>query len=127
MGNTAPFDNGDTWVLDSGASQHMTGDARKLFHNDGTVPKVSVKVADGTEHNAVGHGNALVEAGFPGGTTVLLQDVLLVPFDVSLISISQITKRGVVAIFKDDVCELVKDGKLLLRGIRCNGNTVDVC
>ncbi|KAL5816220.1 hypothetical protein ACOSQ3_024598 [Xanthoceras sorbifolium] len=74
------------WIVDSGASDHMTGD-RELFYN--FVPNHSnsnVKIADGSLSKVEGTGSITISPN------LTLHHVLLVPsLDCSLLSVSKLT------------------------------------
>ena len=77
------------WILDSGASFHMTGVKQEFVSLNLSRVNSSIKIADGT-HSPV------LENGIVHATPSLtLTDVLYVPqFPISLLSISQFTKHN---------------------------------
>lgn len=77
-----------TWVIDSGASAHMTGDAGILNSICPVNTFSTVKLADGSQSIITGIGNSSL---LP---TLSLDSVLHVPrFPLSLLSVSQLTKK----------------------------------
>ena len=76
-----------SWVIDSGASAHMTGTPSTLtsYHPDSSIP--NVHIADGRPCTVRGYGTSRATATLP------LYNVLYVPrFPTNLLSISAITK-----------------------------------
>lgn len=103
----------DEWVLDSGATRHMTSD-EKVFkmlkrHNG------SVTVANGAKLPVIGTGTVLLKPG-PAGEKlsdrrIELKSVLLVPgLGVNLISVKELTNNGVAVRF-DSVGVSIYNGK----------------
>ena len=88
-----------TWLLDSGASRHMTDDERDFVeYEDLTVP-ISITVANGQHLMAKGTGS--VRFVLKNGRTVMLKKVLHVPkLDKKLVSVPALTARGVLVQFK---------------------------
>lgn len=96
-GNTMPA----SWVIDSGATAHMTSDSA-LFHSLRTSPESEVTLADGnkTQVNGVGDGVIFGENGRGGRVEITLKNVLFVPeLDGGLISVSQLAAKGFVTVF----------------------------
>lgn len=74
----------NAWILDSGASQHMTGNLH-LLHNISEVAPSTVGLPDGVQISAVKQGSAHLSTDF------IIKDVLYVPnLKVNLISIGQL-------------------------------------
>ena len=87
------------WIIDSGASDHMTNDS-KLFTLYTTTPRNTVKVANGLSTPVLGAGS------IPLSSSLSLSSVLHVPsLSNNLMSISQITKHlNCCAIFFSTHC-----------------------
>ena len=76
-----------SWILDSGASSHMTCIKQKFVSLNMSSVHPSVKIAYGTHSPVLGNG--VVQAT----PSLTLTDILYVPqFHVSFLSISQLTK-----------------------------------
>jgi len=89
------------WVMDSGASHHMTGTADRLTNVAGRAP-VTIMLADGRHRTARTSGTALLQVDSVGGVMDLtLQDVLVVPgLASSLFFVRQAAVRGYEVTFK---------------------------
>ncbi|KAF4028972.1 putative DNA-directed DNA polymerase [Phytophthora infestans] len=103
-----------SWLLDSGASAHMThnrSDFVEFRELDGTM---DIVVASGQRLRAVGVGTVRFQAA--GGCTIKVTDVLLVPdLDRRLLSIPSLVAKGVSVGFSSDGCTITFDGKLVAR------------
>ncbi|KAJ0885211.1 putative RNA-directed DNA polymerase [Helianthus annuus] len=88
------------WVIDSGASEHMTGDPQLLSDFQKHAPLPYVTIADGSTPKVLGSGNASITP------SIHLSSVLNLPnFPFNLLSVSKIT-RGLncSALFLPDSC-----------------------
>jgi len=91
------------WIVDSGASHHMCGDASTLTNVHDAHP-VSVTIADGTVRRAVTRGTAVLRVVGPTGYTSLrLDDVLILPgIAMSLFSVRTAARRGFRTVLKEN-------------------------
>ena len=110
------------WILDPGASSHMTGITQKfVFLNMSTVHP-SVKIADGT-HSPVSE-NGVIQAT----PSLTLTDVLYVPrFPFSLLSINQFTKHNnckMIFFSYHCVFQDLSTGRGLVRGMSDEAYTI---
>ena len=89
------------WIVDSGASDHMTGDATVLSTYSPCTGNTTVKIADGISSKVVGTGLMVISKD------IILKPVLFVPIlDCNLLSISKLTKDlNCVAKFLPNLCE----------------------
>ena len=72
--------------MDSGATDHMTGDARVFSTFEPCQGNYNVKIADGSLSKVTGCGTVIIS------NTLTLQSVLYVPnLDCNLLSISKLT------------------------------------
>jgi hypothetical protein len=79
------------WILDSGASKHMTGD-KHLLSNIRHGDAVTVMLADGTQLDTSTVGSATIEVN---GVGIELVTVYLVPgLQSNLLSVSLIGEKG---------------------------------
>jgi len=87
------------WIIDTGASDHMTGDLDTLSNFKPCDQKITVFMADGTSSLVQGRGTAYV-AG------IRLESVLYVPnLRCNLLSVSKITQdKGYLVIFSFADC-----------------------
>ncbi|MCP4474845.1 MAG: hypothetical protein GY821_09845, partial [Gammaproteobacteria bacterium] len=115
------------WVIDSGATSHMTNQSSLLKSFKAfDVPQV-VRVGDGRKLLSTGRGeiDLLVEHPKADGTTIAitLQNVLLVPdIACSHISTAAAADKGKTVVFEQDSCSfLTEKGIVLARGHR-DGN-----
>lgn len=97
------------WIVDSGASHHMTSDP-SLFM-DLRPYDTDVCIANGMTIKATGIGNAQVRVG---EGELMFRDTLYVPeLDVNLLSIGAASNQGITVEFKRDTVTFQKD-KLLV-------------
>ena len=108
-----------TWIVDSGASDHMTGDRTLfLFYNPyhGTL---IVCIADGTYSKVVGIGTVKLSR------TLALQSVLFVPnLDCNLLSVSKLNKEldcETKFLAESCVFQDLKSGKIIGNAEFCAG------
>ena len=82
-----------TWILDSGASHHVSGD-KSLFHDTQACTSTSPSIAAGGEpHRVAGKGN--VNVTLSGGKFNQFKNVLYVPSICgNLLSVGRITNDG---------------------------------
>ncbi|KAJ0412135.1 hypothetical protein ATCC90586_004055 [Pythium insidiosum] len=98
-----------TWLLDSGASSHMSGDKNDFVEYRDLVTTIDITVANGQRMVAVGVGSARLRVD--DSKTIKLTNVLYVPhLDRKLLSISALTARGVTVQFENKCALLVVDG-----------------
>ena len=94
----------DTWIIDSGASHHMTKNYHG-FTNYITTPGFAVVLATGAKIYAQGMGTLRLRP--TTGEEVLLEDALYVPgLATNLFSVRAATKRGGLVEFVGDCCEV---------------------
>ena len=118
-----PADMGEApapvWVMDSGASYHMTGTAARLTNVACRAP-VTIMLADGRHRTARTSGTALLQVDSVGGVMDLtLQDVLVVPgLASSLFSVRQAAVRGCEVTFKRGGGVVIRHGERdTIRGV----------
>lgn len=114
---------GALWLLDSGATSHMTNDVRMLDSLD-VSRKTSISLADGNKVVGTGIGAGVFrgvnEEG--KGVKVKLSDVYHVPaLAGSLLSVSKITDEGFEVVFSKTMCKIMKDDVVYLIGERKGG------
>lgn len=107
------------WVIDSGATAHMSND-RKWFHSLDETATPDVLLADGSTVKAAGRGSVIVFGvdGSGGKTEITLGEVLYVPLlSSSLVSVPKLTAKGLKVIFAKNNCDICDDsGKVVARG-----------
>lgn len=89
------------WIVDSGASDHMTGDATIFDLYNPCQNNVTVRIADGLLSKVTGTGSVVLSKD------ITLNSVLLIPnLDCNLLSISKLAKeKRCVANFFSTHCE----------------------
>lgn len=89
----------ESWVIDSGASNHMTGTLECLL-NISEMPPVMIKLPDGRFTSSTKHGCV------PMGSSLRLKEVYFVDgLDCHLISVSQLTRdNGCLVQMTDQIC-----------------------
>ncbi|KAL5840582.1 hypothetical protein ACOSQ4_013190 [Xanthoceras sorbifolium] len=89
-----------SWIVDSGASDHMTGDATRFHTFQKYTGNFSVRIADGSLSKVTGVGTVVISPD------LCLKSVLLVPsLDCNLLSVSKITKdQNCFAFFSHTQC-----------------------
>ena len=87
-----------TFILDSGASDHMIGD-KALFTEYAEMHEASISLADNSKIYAVGRGSVKVQFG---ANTITLTDALHVPVmgKKHLLSVQMLTEKGATVIFE---------------------------
>ncbi|KAJ0890287.1 putative RNA-directed DNA polymerase [Helianthus annuus] len=123
-----------SWIVDSGASQHMVNSDKDMF-NVVDVSDFDLKVGhpNGTSVKVLKIGNVKLIDG------IILKDVFYVPgYHVNLISVHRLAKdNNISVVFNEDSCVLQdsKSKKVLVTGsqdsglyfVGKNGNSVNVC
>ena len=89
------------WIVDLGASDHMTGDVIALSEYRQAARGTSVRIADGTYSDVMGIGSVIISK------EIKLNSVLFVPnLDYNLLSISKLTKDlNCITKFSSNMCE----------------------
>lgn len=106
------------WIVDSGASHHMTGDDQTLTQL-GPCEPVIIKMANGEVHTATKAGTAEFDALVRGDKMrVTLEDVLVVPrLTVALLSVPTAVNRGFAVTFDALGVSIRKGGNVVMEGI----------
>lgn len=108
-----------SWIIDSGASHHMTGDKNTFNDYKRLVQPIPITLGDGRPAEGIGQGS--IKLTSYGGEVVTLQDVLHVPsLSYNLISISRATAAGASVSFDKDEVLMKKDGKVVIKGVKRN-------
>jgi len=104
-----------TWVLDSGATNHMAaGD--KGFTVKTSWSGAEVTLADGHKVSIKGHGYVSMDVG-TGNTKarMVLGEAMLVPdLTDNLLSVRAVDHRGGAVVFVGDACYILSDGEAVL-------------
>jgi hypothetical protein len=100
-----------SWLLDSGCSNHMVGNKDWLYELDESY-RDTVKLGDDSKMLVMGRGNVRL---IINGKIHVISNVYYIPgLKTNLLSIGQIQQKKVTVIFKDDTCKIYHDEKGLL-------------
>uniref|UniRef100_A0A5B7B4M6 Retrovirus-related Pol polyprotein from transposon TNT 1-94 n=1 Tax=Davidia involucrata TaxID=16924 RepID=A0A5B7B4M6_DAVIN len=111
----------DVWYLDSGCSNHMTGD-KSIFLDMDTSINSQVRMGNGALVCAKGKGTIGVETK---KGTKLIQDVLLVPdLEQNLLSVEQLVEHGYSVHFEANSCTILdkNDARQVIAQIQMEKN-----
>ena len=103
------------WVLDSGASHHITNDASTMSDMRPLDDDIHITFANGERAEARGIGSVQL-GGLTGAAFdyITLKDVLYVPeASVNLVSVPLAVRRGIVFDFAEEGCRVSKDNQLV--------------
>ena len=90
----------DMWIIDSGASRHMTGDQARLSDLNESKTSYKVELGDKITYPVEGFGQASIKLEL--GNHVHLSNVLYVPgLEKNLVSISCLEDKGNIIAFVD--------------------------
>lgn len=103
-----------SWLVDSGATSHMTNDNSFLT----TLKNFNVKVylANGSHVSATGIGGGYLQCSLPAGQEQIIQlsDVLYVPeLEGGLLSVRRIIQHGFKVVFEKNVCTIRQGSSLI--------------
>ncbi|GMF42867.1 unnamed protein product [Phytophthora fragariaefolia] len=106
------------WLVDSGASSHMTSVRDKFVSMKELKTPVRITIADGRKIDAVAMGTVGLKP--MDGTSVTLSDVLYIPeVDGSLISVAKLAEKDIVAQFCKDKCVFRYGDATVMEAKRC--------
>ena len=92
--------NKNTWIIDSGASRHITSFKDK-FENFSKCNSKELTIGDNSTHLIKGIGSCSIHLNF--GITLQLNNVLYVPkIKRNLVSISGLSNQGYKIVFQED-------------------------
>ena len=96
-------DQDDGWFLDSGCSNHMTGNKSWFIEMDEKFRR-TVKLGNGEKIMVMGKGIIRLKIE---GLTQRIKDVFFIPeLKNSLLSIGQLQERGLAIVIKDNCCKI---------------------
>ena len=112
--------NGETWIVDSGATCHMCNNQELMYDFVKLEKLVEVQLGDGKVLKATGRGIVTLFTVLPDRKhkKCKLQNVLLVPkLSYNLLSVSKATEAGYSVSFEDSVCKITRaDGVIIAIG-----------
>lgn len=101
----------DLWFLDSGCSNHMTGN-KKWFSEMDENFRHSVKLGNGARMVVQGKGSIKIRVS---GMIQIIQDVYYVPeLSNNLLSIGQLQERSLAILIQDNVCKIYHSARGLI-------------
>ena len=104
----------DDWVIDSGASQHISAQ-KERFTNYQPISPLKIQIGDGSEIEAVGKGNITLETD---RASITLTDVLYVPdIGTNLISVAKAVDHGHDLVFSATGCQ-IRGTRVAIEGIK---------
>lgn len=116
----ASSQSSDSWLIDSGCTNHMTNDKRLFRELDGSAIS-RVRIGDGSYLTVKGKGTVSIES-FAG--TKLISDVLYVPeIDQNLLSVGQLLEKGFKLLFEDKMCLIIDSSGQELFKIKMQGKS----
>jgi hypothetical protein len=106
------------WVLDSGASYHLTPHAEDFINLHPINEYITITFGNGGSAKAEGMGDVMLDNGYGG--PIKLNNVLYVPdATASLLSIPRSTEKGASFQFTRTLCEIVApDGRIVAKANR---------
>lgn len=106
----------DEWILDTGATRHITPHKQLLTDLRQAPDAVIVTFGNGSTGEALLIGDAYLQPN-PGSPLIKLTDVLYIPNAAdNLLSVSQATKRGFNFSFNSTDCQISKDNQMIATG-----------
>lgn len=120
---TTTSSSDDCWIVDSGATSHCT-DNKHLFETFESAQNAEVEVANGEIEHVKMKGTCVINLFNNAGerSTLKLNDVLYAPnIKGSMFSVKKIMKDGYSVHFKNDMCEISRDGKQIAVADEVNG------
>jgi hypothetical protein len=119
--HTSDVENKSGWIVDSGATQHMTFERDHLTDYVEFKQPCKVNLGDNRTILAYGKGNYNLVADLDGCTqNISLKEVLYLPdLGKNLLSVRAMVKLGALVTFESDVCKVTRNSKLLALGEMC--------
>lgn len=113
---------GSGWLLDSGASCHISCDKR-LFTEINPSVKEQVTTASGESISSSGKGIAKISLINDGKERIFpVKDVLYVPeMEGNLLSVRKLTEKGLKLIFEENLCKIYRDREIIGHAVLENG------
>lgn len=110
---------GPCWTLDSGCTDHMTGDKSTLSDYREVATPWQITIADGSSKSVVGVGTAKLDTEAGSAT---LHDVLHVKgLTFNLASVLRMDQRGAAVVIQHGQCEVRLHGRVVLRAVMHEG------
>jgi hypothetical protein len=117
LASTSTHADRDVWLIDSGASYHMTPH-REWFSEYEKYDGGDVFLGDDSTTKILGRGRVKLLLKY--GRIRTLPGVLHIPkLARSLISVSKLVDAGVRTVFEKNTCKMVRGEMVLMRGVWC--------
>uniref|UniRef100_A0A1I8J229 Integrase catalytic domain-containing protein n=1 Tax=Macrostomum lignano TaxID=282301 RepID=A0A1I8J229_9PLAT len=116
MGTSSTANESSTWIVDRGATNHMTNDRTNFEKFEDFSVLENISLADGHKLEATGKGTVRLYINTGSGKKLCeLSDVLYVPLmEQNLFSVSAVTRKGFSVQFSDDKCQILSvTGKIV--------------
>ena len=102
----------NSFLVDSGASHHVVGDASILHDVKKIAPLSVITVAGEVSVDTMGTVKGTIASS---GKHIILQQVLLVPDSPNLLSVQRLTANGFKVLFDSQICRINKEDETLLQ------------
>lgn len=109
----------EVWFLDSGCSNHMTGNKEWFSKLEESFHR-TVKLGNDTTMVVVEKGNIIMQIN---GITQVISDVYFIPeLKNNLLSIRQLQEKGVAILIQDGTCKVFHSSRGLIMHFDMRGN-----
>lgn len=97
------------WIIDSGATWHMTGNKQFLDVNTMKQYSANIEIADGSHLTTEAIGTVPLTLDDECDTTIILKDVVYVPgLAANLLSVTCMTENGASVTFDNGICTITQ-------------------
>ncbi len=123
ISNQCTFINKSDWVLDTGATRHLTGNKDLLINPRPVTQELIITFGNNSEGAAKAVGDVVLLDTCSANKRLILRDVLYVPEakTANMLSISTAQKAGACFVIDSDGCKLFYDRELLVTAKERNG------
>lgn len=105
----------NSWIIDSGASSHLTAEKDSL--SDYSSVRAKITVANKETLDIKGTGNVNIKLGNNLGNGSI-EDVKYIPgLAANLLSVSKVTDKGSVVVFSKNSCQVFKESNFRAKGM----------
>lgn len=119
----ASEEKNQTWYVDSGCSNHMSGD-ESIFSNLDTSRKSRVKLGNGALVHTKGKGTISIQTNLG---TKCIDDVLLVPsLEHNLLSVGQMMENGYALLFSGDSCKIYDKKRRMIFNVKMENRSFPI-
>ena len=123
--STMVDDKQKDWIIDSGATCHMSNCEEMFSKLKKLEEPINVHVGDGHPLKGVGKGSVKMTVTIPSGATskIKLRNVLFVPeLSYNLFSVSSAVKSGKLVMFNEDECQIMDEASKIIMTANKKGN-----